>query len=629
MSGICAVWRQQNPERVAETLASFHAGLSIVGEERFAREIDQGAGVGVSARFDEHQIYKDDRVLLACDADLLNEKDLAREAGIALAVPREAKTAALLAALYARFGSGFVEKLRGGFSLVLWDRRERRMLAAIDGFGIKRLAYYRSGNLLAIASRVDALARTGEVALEINPRAIVNLLNFSANLAPETIFTKVSRLIPGAMLVATDREMRIEKYWDMRYGVGNERDESHLGRELESVVEQSVAAHCKDDPLPTLGAFLSGGTDSSTVLGMMTRASGGPVRSFSIGFEDQSFNELGYAELAARKFQSEHHTYLVGPRDCFEALPRMIRSVDEPFGNSSAIPTYFCARLAAQNGVKTLLAGDGGDELFGGNERYATDKIFEIYHNLPRVLRKGLIEPALRILPTGIGPFRRARGYVRRANMSGVERMLSFQFLRTHPPEEIFQGDFLRALGGYTILDIPSRHYEQALAHTHLDRLLYVDMKITLADNDLPKVTSMSELAGIQTRFPFLDRSVAEFSGRIPAGLKVKGFDKRYLFKRAFRELLPVEIIQKKKHGFGIPVATWMKSDRRMRELSRDTLLSPRAFARGYFQRAFIEELFAKHEADDTTYYGDTLWTFLTLELWHRQAVDQPAAVGA
>jgi asparagine synthase (glutamine-hydrolysing) len=431
------------------------------------------------------------------------------------------------------------------------------------------------------------------------------------------------------MLVATDREMRIEKYWDMRYGVGNERDESHLGRELESVVEQSVAAHYKDDPLPTLGAFLSGGTDSSTVLGMMTRASGGPVRSFSIGFEDQSFNELGYAELAARKFQSEHHTYLVGPRDCFEALPRMIRSVDEPFGNSSAIPTYFCARLAAQNGVKTLLAGDGGDELFGGNERYATDKIFEIYHNLPRVLRKGLIEPALRILPTGIGPFRRARGYVRRANMSGVERMLSFQFLRTHPPEEIFQGDFLRALGGYTILDIPSRHYEQALAHTHLDRLLYVDMKITLADNDLPKVTSMSELAGIQTRFPFLDRSVAEFSGRIPAGLKVKGFDKRYLFKRAFRELLPVEIIQKKKHGFGIPVATWMKSDRRMRELSRDTLLSPRAFARGYFQRAFIEDLFAKHEADDTTYYGDTLWTFLTLELWHRQAVDQPAAVGA
>src|ERR1039458_9584565 len=247
MSGICAVWRQQNPERVAETLASFHAGLSIVGEERFAREIDQGAGVGVSARFDEHQIYKDDRVLLACDADLLNEKDLAREAGIALAVPREAKTAALLAELYARFGSGFVERLRGGFSLVLWDRRQKRMLAAIDGFGIKRLAYYQDDKVLLIGTRVDALARTGEVDLKINPRAIVNVLNFSANLAPETIFAKIQRLIPGAVLVAADGQVRLEKYWDMRYGLTDGSDETRLSRGLESVVERSVAAHCKDD----------------------------------------------------------------------------------------------------------------------------------------------------------------------------------------------------------------------------------------------------------------------------------------------------------------------------------------------------------------------------------------------
>ena len=240
----------------------------------------------MSARFDEQQIYKDDQVLLACDADLLNEKELCESLG--RKPEGGARTAALLAALYARFGCGFVEKLRGGFSLVLWDRRERRMLAAIDGFGIKRLAYFRNGNVLAIASRVDALARTGEVDLEINPRAIVNVLNFSANLAPETIFVKIERLIPGAMLVATERETRIEKYWDMSYGVGNQRDESRLSRELESVVEQSVAAHCKDVPFPALGAFLSGGTDSSTVVGMMTRAANCPVNSFSIGFEDQS-----------------------------------------------------------------------------------------------------------------------------------------------------------------------------------------------------------------------------------------------------------------------------------------------------------------------------------------------------
>jgi asparagine synthase (glutamine-hydrolysing) len=569
-------------------------------------------------------MYRDHQVLLACDADLINEKELVETVG---GVAPETGTAGLLARLYARFGAGFAEKLRGGFSFVLWDRLERRVLAGIDGFGIKRLAYYQDEKVLFIASRVDSIARSGEVGLEINPRAIANVLNFSANLAPETIFTKVQRLIPGATLQASDRGFRIEKYWDLRYGVGTNSNEASLSRELESVVEQSVAVHCNKGSFATVGGYLSGGTDSSTVIGMMTRAAGGPVKSFSIGFQEQVFNELGYAEIAAKRFGSEHYTYLVGAEDCFEALPHMIRSFDEPFGNSSAIPTYFCARLAAQNGVKTLLAGDGGDELFGGNERYATDKIFEEYHRLPAFLRKGAIEPVLSVLPAKGGLLRKAHGYVRRANIRGVERMLSFQFLRTCRLEELFEPDFLQSMNGYTVVDIPANHYSQAIAREHLDRLLYVDLKITLADNDLPKVTCMSELAGIQTRFPFLDRAVAEFSGRIPASLKVKGFEKRYLFKRAFRQLLPIEIIQKKKHGFGIPVATWMKSDKRMRELSRDTLLSSRAFSRGYFRRQFIEDLFRRHEEEDSTYYGDTLWTFLAIELWHRQVVDEPAKV--
>ncbi|HXE04749.1 MAG TPA: asparagine synthase-related protein, partial [Bryobacteraceae bacterium] len=164
-----------------------------------------------------------------------------------------------------------------------------------------------------------------------------------------------------------------------------------------------------------------------------------------------------------------------------------------------------------------------------------------------------------------------------------------------------------------------------APASTHLDRLLYLDVKITLGDSDLPKVTCMTELAGVQARFPFLDRRVAEFAGRVPAKLKLKGFEKRYLFKRAFAKLLPEEIIKKKKHGFGIPVAEWLKNDKRFRELSRDALFSTRATQRGYFRKEFLEDLFRKHEADDSSYYGDTVWTFLALELWHRQAVDEPA----
>ncbi len=285
----------------------------------------------------------------------------------------------------------------------------------------------------------------------------------------------------------------------------------------------------------------------------MSRMKRGPVKAFSIGFEEQPFNELGYAEIAAKKFHAEHYTYLVGPRDCCDALPQMVRYFDEPFGNSSAIATYFCSRLAAQHGVKVLLAGDGGDELFGGNERYATDKLFDAYRRLPVIFRKGMIEPALAKLPVKGGIAGRARRYIRRANLSPMDRYLSYQFLKTHPIADVFESDFLESLGTYSIIDVPADHYSKAPARDHLDRLLYVDMKITLADNDLPKVTCMSELAGIQARFPFLHRPVAEFSGRVPARLKVKGFQKRYLFKRAFRNLLPPEIIQKEETGIRHP----------------------------------------------------------------------------
>ncbi|HUI51572.1 MAG TPA: asparagine synthase-related protein [Terriglobales bacterium] len=624
MSGICGVWRADNAARVAGTLSSVGHGLCLTPEERVEQVAASGAGVAAAVRFGTQQVYGDGNVLVACDADLDNEAELAAQAAGMARGPENARTAALLAALYRRLGSTFVEKLSGNFSFVLWDQQERRLLAAVDGFGVNRLVYFQNGRLLAVASRIDALLRTGEVAAEVNPRAIANFMNFGVNLAPETVFEKVRRLAPGTILIASERSTRVEPYWDMRYRVGADTNEHALAGQLESVVADAVTAQVRHDDFGSLGAFLSGGTDSSTVVGMMSRLGRGPAKTFSIGFEDERFNELGYAAITARKFQANHHTYLVNPADCFEALPGMVRFFDEPFANSSAIPVYFCARLAAQNGVRTLLGGDGGDELFGGNERYQTDKIFQAYQNVPRPLRKGLIEPVLALLPMERGPLGKARRYVRRSNIPPVERFFSYNFLLTHAAQEVFETDFLESLRGYSVLETPSRYYEQAAAQDHLDRLLYIDVKITLGDSDLPKVTQMAEMAGIQTRFPFLARPVAELSGRIPAHLKVKGFEKRYLFKQAFRNLLPEEVLRKKKHGFGIPVASWLKSDPRLREFSHDILFSSRAMRRGYFRRSFLEELIALHEADDTSYYGDNVWSFLILEMWHRQFVDQP-----
>jgi len=614
MSSICAVWRKANPTRVTDDVRAVMARLCSNPGERALIESIGASGIAVAAqgRHQGQDCFHDGGVLLACDADLLNEAELRR------AVPSAQRSVgALLAALYRKDGARFVEALRGGFSFVLWDGAERRLFSAIDGFGIKRLVWYESDDVLLIATRADAVL--GAVPdLSINPRAIANVLNFSANLAPETIFRGVRRLTPGTLLTSSGGPTSTQPYWDMRYE-SVDTDERTLGQELESVVEASVRAQCNGSLAPHLGAFLSGGTDSSTVVGLATRVLGKPVKAFSIGFEEPGFSELEFADIAARAFGAEHYKYSVTAKDCVEALPHIVRSFDEPFGNSSAIPTYFCTRLAAQHGVTTLLAGDGGDELFGGNERYATDKIFEVYFTLPGWLRAS-IEPVAAYTPGPLGG--KARRYLRRAKMRGVERMLSFQFLQTHAPEDVFDTAFLQSLGSYDVTDIPARHYAAAPARAHLDRLLYVDVKITLADNDLPKVTCMAELADVRTRFPFLDRSVAEFSGRVPPHLKVKGFKKRYLFKKAFGDLLPQQVIQKKKHGFGIPVALWMKTDPKMREMSRDTLLSGRALGRGYFRKGFVEELFRSNDTTPGTYYGDILWTFLMIELWHRQVVD-------
>jgi asparagine synthase (glutamine-hydrolysing) len=612
MSGICAVWEQGGLAALHQALTPVARGLARSWSDRLDTLADDQAGVAASIGWSTQQTFQDDVVLIACDADL-NDAHL-----------EASEPAGRLAKLYDQHGCDFVHHLRGAFSVVIWDRRNRELIAAVDPFGIKRLVYATRGESVVVASRLDALTRAPGISSDINPRAIATFLNFGLSLAPETIFRNIRRLPPGCLLRASLGGLRIDRYWDMRYGVGAETDERRLCGEMEEVFERAVAANCRNDAFSQIGAYLSGGTDSSTVVAMMSRLDRGPVQAFSIGFEEERFNELEYAQITAAKFRAKHHIYRVTAEDCLKAIPNMIRYFDEPFANASAIPTYFCARLAAQNGVQALLSGDGGDELFGGNERYRTDKIFHLYQMLPKLLRKGAVEPALAVLPVRI-----ARSYVRRSNLHPLERYFSYNFLREHAPEKVFHPDFRAALGEYSVLEAPARYYENAAAKDRLDRLLYVDIKITLGDSDLPKVTQMSELAGIQTRFPLLDLAVAEFSGRVPAGLKVKGLNKRYLFKRALRNLLPSEVIRKKKHGFGIPVSIWLKSDRQLRELANDALRSTRFVERGYFRRGFVDELFRSYALDDSSYYGDCVWSVLVLELWHRQFVDAPLAVSA
>jgi asparagine synthase (glutamine-hydrolysing) len=559
---------------------------------------------------------RSDAAWAVADMDLLNLEELHALAGI------PAGHSGLLPRLYELEGPGFIRRLRGPFALALWDRRQRSLLLAVDHFGIRRL-YYSTGNRgTAFSSRLAAVVAAPGQSRQTDPGAIYDYLNFGYIPAPETPFPGIRRLPPGHTCHIRHGSTRIEPFWDVQYLEHPQREEraaSTLYRLSHHAVSEAVAGL---SPTAT-GAFLSGGTDSSTVVGLMTRLTGEPVSAFSIGFHEDRYDELDYARLTARHFGATLHTRIVKPEDALEALPGLVDTYDEPLGNNSAIGTLFCAAMAREHGVTHLLAGDGGDEIFGGNERYRVDQVFARYGRVPALLRRGLLEPVLLNLPEGAPSILgRARRYIRRASIPNPRRFYSYEFHVAQNGGELLDADFLgrvRPDGPWHVLE---EHFRRAEASSELNRLLYLDLKLTIGDNDLFKVTRTAELGGVGVRFPFLDRSLVEFMGTLPVSFKVRGLEKRYLFKRAFRNLLPGETLAKRKHGFGVPTAEWLRSHRGIRELARDTLLSPRADQRGFFRRGALERLFAQHDAETAPFYGDILWSVLMLELWHRRHVD-------
>ena len=557
-----------------------------------------------------------DAATAAADLDLVNLPELRALTGLAGGCE-------VLARLYELEGwQGLLRHLRGAFAVALWDPRQDTLWLGADHFGIKQLYYAETPNGLAFASRPTALLAVPGVEGGVDPQAIYDYLNLRAVAAPASVWKGVRRLPPGHVLTVRRGALTEEPYWDLEY------PERRIGlREAMAAtsrhVEEAVAATLGSGPTKETGAFLSGGTDSSTVLGYMSRLTGERVPAFSIGFDEERFDELHYADVAALHFNASHEKHIVTPDEALKTMPAIVEAYDEPFGNNSAIGTYLCARLAKACGVRRLLAGDGGDEIFGGNERYASDRIFARYHRLPAAVRHGFLEPALRALPSGgAGLVGKAQRYVRRASLPTARRLYSYDFYLASEGRDLLHPDFLAGCDLDSPWRIVERHFDRAHATSELNRAMYMDMKLTLGDNDLVKVTRTAELAGIGVRFPLLDRPLVEFTATLPADFKVRGLEKRYLFRRAFRSLLPPEILAKRKHGFGIPTSDWLRRHRGFRDLAHDALRSPWAAGLGYFRPAALERLFALHESDSTPYYGDQLWTVLMLHLWHRRHVE-------
>jgi asparagine synthase (glutamine-hydrolysing) len=399
----------------------------------------------------------------------------------------------------------------------------------------------------------------------------------------------------------------------MEFIEDEKRPFEELKTEFLSLVRRSVARNADSGEL---GAFLSGGTDSSTVAGMLGEVSGKTARTYSIGFQAEGYDESRYARIAAERFGTRHREYYVTPGDVTEAVPLIAAAHDQPFGNSSAVPTYYCAKLAREDGITTLLGGDGGDELFGGNARYATQYVYSIYSDLPRIVRKAAIEPAAALLPAA-GVFGKVQRYIATASMPMPARYDNYNLLERIGAEVIFSPDFLAAVDK----EAPALQFEQAYgaskARSSINRMLALDLKYTLADNDLPKVTRSCELAGIGVRFPLLDDELVAFSARLAPDLKLRRTQLRYFFKKALEQFLPNEIIHKTKHGFGLPFGAWLQSHGELRQLALDSLdgLKGRRILNERLVDGFLKTQLEQHPQ----YYGALVWVLMMLEQWLKQ----------
>ena len=522
--------------------------------------------------------------------------------------------AAAVAQAYRQHGSECLRYVGGGFAIAVLDVENGNALLAVDRMGIRPLCYANPPGELVFGSSAETVARHPRVGARLSEQALFNYLYCHVVPSPGTIYRGVYKLQPGECLVFRNGVAEHRFYWRLRYRDRNPQPMAELEDRFRTLLREATTRAAGEDD--AVGAFLSGGTDSSTVTGLLTELRGKPARSYSIGFAAEGFDEMSYARVTARHFGAQAREYYVTPEDVVDTVPLIAKACDEPFGNASAVPTYLCARMAHADGVRVLLAGDGGDEIFGGNARYGWQKIFEAYAAVPAWFRRGVLEPIVFAMPGGdaLPPWRKMKSYIEQARIPLPERLESYNFLRRAPLAEIFEPEFLASVDPAQPLELQRQAYGGAGSASAVNRMMHLDLKFALADNDLRKVSRMSEAAGVEARYPLIDDALVEFSGELPPALKVRGLKLRYFFKHALRDFLPPETLSKKKHGFGLPFGLWAKEHRGLRELVQESLL---AFGRRRIVRAsYIQELLRRHGEDHATYFGVMMWVMLMLERW-------------
>ena len=498
----------------------------------------------------------------------------------------------------------------GEFAVAIRESSGRTFLA-VDRFAIHTLCYRIVGEELRFASRADTLAGATEAAA-LDSQAIFDYVYFHVIPSPRTIFNGVHRVPPGHYVLFENGELTIAPYWTPTFDDTSPMSLAAERGRFRQILQDAVAAQLDDTKA---ACFLSGGTDSSTVAGMIGLATGKPAATYSIGFQAEGYDEMAYARLTARHFGTEHHEYYVTPDDLVVGIPAVAAHYDQPFGNSSALPAYYCARMAHDDGVSRLLAGDGGDELFGGNTRYAKQRVFGAYERIPQALRRGALEPLFRIPAIGRAPLlRKGASYIEQARVPMPDRLQTYNLLGLLGTGLVFTDDFLHGVDTSAPARQQREVWAQATTGDLVNRMLAFDWRYTLAETDLPKVVGTARLANVSVGFPMLDAQLLGYALRMPPASKLKGLRLRWFFKEALRGFLPDETLSKKKQGFGLPFGVWATRHDGLRRLAADSLgsLSTRRIVRPEFLKELLEQRLPSHPG----YYGEMIWILMMLEQW-------------
>jgi asparagine synthase (glutamine-hydrolysing) len=627
MCGIAGIVRNDGAPVERELLARMNDAIRHRGPDEDGFYFSHGVGLAmrrlaiIDLKSGQQPIHNADRTAwIVFNGEIYNYLELrAKLEQLGHTFYTDSDTEAIVHA-YDQYGTDCPKHLRGMFAFAIWDERAKSLFLARDRVGKKPLLYAQLNGQLVFGSEFTALLTHPDVSRAVDYEAIHHYLSFICVPAPLTAYQSIRKLEPGHSLLWRNGEIKLERYWQIDFSKKIDISEAEAGERVVDLLREAVRVRLMSE-VP-LGAFLSGGIDSSAVVALMAQESSEKVKTFSIGFDEQDFSELHHARRIAEHVGADHHEFIVRP-NAMEILPTLVEHYGEPFADSSAIPSYYVSRETRAY-VTVALNGDGGDECFAGYERYAAMNLAQRYRNLvPGVLRDGVIANVARALPefhSRANPLGKAKRFVGAASLGPVQRYLRWvSAFDENAKLDLYSVGFRNQTANFSTIDIIRPWFAKANGAGIVDASLLTDTMTYLPNDLLVKMDIASMTVSLEARSPFLDHHLMEFAASLPEKLKLRRMTTKYLLKRVLKNLVPEENLTRKKMGFGVPIGHWFRGT--MQPFLREALLSEKALSRGLFKRDKVGQLIQQH-VEGKMDHSHRLWALLMLELWFQRFID-------